>query len=71
MPVYISVANRCVLIETFSQNISSVNICCGIVEDQLIELSVLEVHMTSNRHLCFMEDEFLASLNVSNIKQWP
>jgi len=70
MPVYISVADRYVLMETFSQNISSVHICCGIVEDQIIELSVLEVHLTSNRHLCFMEDKLLASLNVASIKQW-
>jgi len=55
--------------ETLPQNSSSVHICCGIVEDQLIELSVFEVHLTSNRHLCFMEDELLASLNVVNIKQ--
>jgi hypothetical protein len=55
--------------ETLSQNNSSVHICCGIVEDQLIELSVLEVHLTPNRHLCFTEDELLASLNVANIKK--
>jgi hypothetical protein len=68
MPVYCSVANSCVLLKTISQNISSVNICCGIVENQLIEMSVLEIHLTSNRHLCFMEDELIASLNVANIK---
>jgi hypothetical protein len=54
---------------TLPQNSSSVHICCGIFGDQLIELSVLEVHLTSNRHLCLVEDELLASLNVANIKQ--
>ena len=64
MPVYTSVANRYVLLETLSQNTSSVHICCGIVEDQIIELSVLEVQLTSNRHLCFVEDELLALLTL-------
>jgi len=69
LPVYISLPNRYELMETLPQNSPSVHICCGIVEDQLIVLSVLEAHLTSNRHLCFMEDELLTSLNIVDIKQ--
>lgn len=55
--------------ETLPQNSSTVHICRGMAEDQLIELPVLEVRLTSDLHLCFVEDELLASLNTVNIKQ--